>query len=684
MAGDGSRFGFKFKPFMKLGDQTFIEHAVEPFYKWKKYIDKVYFIYRQDQEEEFEVESVLRKNILFGAEQIVPILMPHKTKGPLETINYALKERSIKNGIVCDCDHKINVDQLFKKIIESEFKKSIVPVWSIDEAQSKNWSKIVIDHNKIINIVEKEDVDFNRHLIWGMLGCIYFPTFEYFVQTKGFYVSDVCRHILETDNNLSLCEIKQAYFFGDPAMLADCVEKRRGECSVFCDIDGVLLEHKNHSTTDTKTNILLEGFDKLRLLSRQNHTIILTTARHKKFRKRLSRLLKKKGIYYDELIMGLPSGPRFLINDRKPNKPFTRQAVGCEVKRNGGLGLFDLDEIVDNNKTKIILDLSENSFAKTFLLENKNKRFVRKQILKSMDPKHVDVLKRQKRDLERFNFLAEGLCPQVFGENENELEYYYDMEYLFNHTPLSNWDDEAVQINAIALTLAHLEKYIYSLSKPTDGTAWLKSFLNEKIYPKFDKFSLLNDEFRAIIENDTLLINNKKYYGLRRLFEILPLNDLVPKNISAIHGDLTLENIMYDQNSDSIKLIDMDGSRLFDAKELDLGKLSQSILCKYGLWKNVDGDELVKDYNAKHKSFGVMPKFFEASGTLLENALFESWQTILEGSKQEVKNKAVFYMSTYFIRFVPFRIQLGKKHGIFALLMATVWLNKLIGEKGEY
>jgi molybdopterin-guanine dinucleotide biosynthesis protein A len=46
MAGEGSRFGYKFKPFMKLGDQTFIEHAVEPFYKWKDNIDNVYFIFR--------------------------------------------------------------------------------------------------------------------------------------------------------------------------------------------------------------------------------------------------------------------------------------------------------------------------------------------------------------------------------------------------------------------------------------------------------------------------------------------------------------------------------------------------------------------------------------------------------------------------------------------------------------
>ena len=37
----------------------------------------------------------------------------------------------------------------------------------------------------------------------------------------------------------------------------------------------------------------------------------------------------------------------------------------------------------------------------------------------------------------------------------------------------------------------------------------------------------------------------------------------------------------------------------------------------------------------------------------------------------------IFYMSNYFIRFIPFRLKVGKEHGIFAMIMAIVWLNKL-------
>ena len=113
MAGQRSRFGYEFKPFMKLGDQTFIEHAVEPFYKWEDNIDNVYFIFRKDQERDYDVSSYLKRNILFSEDKIKPIIIDKKTKGPRNTICEALKKENISNAIVCDCDHKINVDNLF-------------------------------------------------------------------------------------------------------------------------------------------------------------------------------------------------------------------------------------------------------------------------------------------------------------------------------------------------------------------------------------------------------------------------------------------------------------------------------------------------------------------------------------------------------------------------------------------
>ena len=120
---------------------------------------------------------------------------------------------------------------------------------------------------------------------------------------------------------------------------------------------------------------------------------------------------------------------------------------------------------------------------------------------------------------------------------------------------------------------------------------------------------------------------------------------------------------------------------------MDLGKLSQSIFSNYNSWKNKTGDELIFDINVANKSFVVEDAYFKSPAGDLSSTLIELWQEIIEESQEITLKKAYFYMSTYFIRFMPFRLQRGLKHGIFALLMATVWLNKiLLGEenKDEY
>ena len=374
--------------------------------------------------------------------------------------------------------------------------------------------------------------------------------------------------------------------------------------------------------------------------------------------------------------MSLPSGPRILINDRKPSKPFTPQASSYEIERNSGLKNFTVDNIVRNSDIRIVKDLSANSFAKTYLIEKDGINLVRKIVSKSDGKKHVDVLKRQKHDLERFNFLHNGLCPNVIDSGETDIDYYYDMEYLPHHKMLSDAEDYTTTLRVFRNTLDVMQENVYSLSKPVDGERWMKTFLNEKIYPKFDNFKLQSDEFNVIIESDEFYINKQKYVGLKKLFQNLSYEKLSPQNISVVHGDLTFENILYNPDNFSVKLIDMDGSRLYDAKELDLGKMSQSVLSNYNTWKSMDGDRLMTGFEDSH--FKANSSFFNSHVVVMPSNLMHFWQPILKQPVDVVTRKAYFYMSTYFIRFVPFRMQLGKEHGVFALLMATAWLNKLL------
>ena len=50
---------------------------------------------------------------------------------------------------------------------------------------------------------------------------------------------------------------------------------------------------------------------------------------------------------------------------------------------------------------------------------------------------------------------------------------------------------------------------------------------------------------------------------------------------------------------------------------------------------------------------------------------------IYEDTYFNIQKKGIFYMCTYFFRFVPFMYLKSNNHAIFAIILAIVWLNKL-------
>ena len=94
-------------------------------------------------------------------------------------------------------------------------------------------------------------------------------------------------------------------------------------------------------------------------------------------------------------------------------------------------------------------------------------------------------------------------------------------------------------------------------------------------------------------------------------------------------------------------------------------------------WKNLD--HIITDITGTH--FTCNNEFFDIEKNDTYNLLIERWKHILNDNRETVKIKGIFYMCMYFIRFVPFRMKQSEHHGIFALIMAIVWLTKLIKNK---
>jgi len=111
--------------------------------------------------------------------------------------------------------------------------------------------------------------------------------------------------------------------------------------TIFCDIDGTLVEHTGDITKNTTSQLLNNVIDSIKQWDKLNYKIILTTGRKESTRKKTEEQLSNLGIVYEQLIMGLPNGHRVIINDKKTNG-IENTAYAINLVRNEGLLHLDL------------------------------------------------------------------------------------------------------------------------------------------------------------------------------------------------------------------------------------------------------------------------------------------------------------------------------------------------------
>ena len=688
MAGESSRFNYNFKPFIKLDNKTFIEHCMSAFLKYDNIIESYNFIVTKEKEKKYEIKNELKTKLFSKySSKIQVFVLPEKTDGLYQSVypvffyysyvNKYKNESNFTNMILCDCDHHINIEPIVKYLLNNESPDILIPIWKINDNEHQNWGKVILEKNtnKIIRFCEKEYVkpELDK-TVNGLIGCYYIKNPDLLTKNENYLNMSDFLEEQHKELNIKFEFIKNAYFFGTPEMAENCINERRKYETILCDVDGVLLKHNPHSNDNLEDNILLgDCVSKLKKWKDENKMIILVTARPKESYDSFTTLLKKLDIVYDEIVMGLNPGPRYLINDIKPSNIFVKQAVVFNLTRDDGIDNLNCDES-DNYKIDILKIFKGNSFSSTYLLKKENTTFVRKYIKKFPETlEHCERLKRQCEDLKRFRYYDTNLVPKILNECDTLYDYYLDLEYLSNHKQLDEYNI-GIQHKVLHSLLERLSSNVYCYKKRNNSIDFIEDFFNTKIYPKLKEFEKECDVMSYLINTDTVKINDKSYYGLRKIFNLLNIHNFNSEWINPIHGDLTLENILYNEKNEDIKLIDMEGSRYVDSCYFDLGKIFQSIVSNYKEWNDLK----VVVYDKTINNIKCVDKYFNCENSDYDTICNLFCKIMEVNDKRVIFKKGIFFMATYFIRFVQFRRKISEEHGIFAIIMAIVWLNKIL------
>lgn len=663
--------GEEFRAFRLAGGESLIRRALRSFAPFQDRIDTVHCFILREQEERFSVSQRLRDEMEGFSFRVT--LLDTVTSGPAETVSRGVMAAGISGrAIVCDLDHRLDVTPLFAAMDEAP-DDCLVSLWPLAGEDLKRWSVAAVSGAGLLSSVADKRLPTGAGFFQGVIGCYYFPD-----------IAEVARHCANDGftrfsgyfNSLATSakpargvRLAEAEFFGDEERIR-LLDGEKACGTIFCDIDGTLIRHQDKPDYSRLPDLLPGSREKLCAWIAEGYRVVLCTARAATDKDQLVAMLTALEVPYHDLLCGLPSGTRILINDRKPSAIFTAQALSLEIARDAGIGGL---EIRPPSKPGVLRRFEGGSFAETLLLESDGRRFVRKRVAKDGNLSlGYGRLRDQYRTLERFALLDRQLVPALYGEENNSHEYFYDMEYLTDHVTLA---DCAPEIRGAVMEelFDKLERQLYGHRNcdPSVAQAWLLRHLEAKIDSKIEVMAE-NSMLRAFVMGEGFVIDGVPHPSLQKLMtkarrpEILA--KFVPEFLSLVHGDMTFQNVML--GPDGVKLIDMEAQDGLEAPELDLGKMFQSVFSQYEAWSRWTAPLCVPASDGVALAFSPT-----APDKNLTDALARRWSRILGCSEEKVALKGRFYLGLHLVRMVPFRLKQSEDQAAYALATALVQLN---------
>lgn len=296
--------------------------------------DRIYFTFLKEHDEKYRIKNGLAKCLENnGLLEKSSMLAIEESASQSETVYKTIKRMSIEGSfMVKDSDSYFTI-----KVDGEENQIAYMNLKDVEEIKPIGKSYIEMGQERAVtNIVEKKVVSDNFCV--GGYGfksaadfCRYYESITDW--SKECYISDVIFEMLLAGESFFG---NQATSFTDWGTERDWNKYCSGFSTLFVDLDGTLITNTSEYiypyTGDGEP--ICENIQALKEKSAEGKcTIVITTARPEKFRDLTVSELKRHGVPYDQLVMGLPHCRRYLINDYAATNGYPT-AVAVNIERN--------------------------------------------------------------------------------------------------------------------------------------------------------------------------------------------------------------------------------------------------------------------------------------------------------------------------------------------------------------
>lgn len=283
----------------------------------------------QEHENEFDIENTIRTEL---GDEVRIVILPKPTKGPAHTVFQILKKIKLTSTtpiLIKDCDsffeHEVKDGNY---IVVTKIKNNSV----LKQLAAKSFV-ISNDQGVITSVIEK-DVVSDTFCIGGYK----FQNSGTFMEAykrlssniKEVFISHVVQDCIFHDEIFVEC-IADNYI--DVGTLEEWHDYNKTRCTIFCDIDGTIIEAQPRHRYHEDPVVLNDNVSRLLELINQGSEIIFVTARSNDCRPITEAMLRDLGFKNFTLLCGLQNSKRILINDFNNANPFPR-AVSINLKRN--------------------------------------------------------------------------------------------------------------------------------------------------------------------------------------------------------------------------------------------------------------------------------------------------------------------------------------------------------------